>query len=219
MRGLLTRLLCCALALVSLTGCSGVGAVLGKVQGPQWIEARHTLAPKKTLVLAENYSDPGISAIDADRVARAVTEELVENKAASAVDPELLATLKSQRLDGFRKMSIQQIAAATGAEQVIYIDLQSVAVGQSPGSEVLKGAASARVRVIDPGASEGLQVLFPLDAREGLPLTYESPMRRPSDKHNRDTVRTEAILGMSSKIARLFYRYQADDNSGKVFQD
>jgi hypothetical protein len=208
------RLLCLLTVLVATSGCAGVGAVLGKVQGPQWVEAKHKLGEAKTLVMAENFAEPGMSVVDADRVSRAVTEKLREKKAINAIDADALSTLRAQKLGAFGKMSVQDIAAATGAEQILYIDLQGVAVGQSSGSDVFKGVASARIRVIDPKTAA---VIYPADLRDGLPVGFESPMRRAVGKHNPETIRTEAIVGLSDRIAKLFYRWQAEDNTRDVF--
>ena len=189
-------------------GCAVVGIVADKV-APPTVEAQYD--PGKTtqlLIIAENYRDPTQSASDAERVARLVGDELTKEEAAFVISPEKLALVRDSRPGAYAKMSVVDLGRAVGAQKVIYIDLGGVGVGAQPGSDVLKGVAHASVKVIDVATS---QVVFPQDMADGVQVAFETPMHRATPRATPDAVRSEAIIGLSGKIARLFHQYHPTD--------
>jgi hypothetical protein len=203
------RLFATLAVLVSCTGCPLVGVIADKVGGRRPVEPLYE--PGKTtqlLVIAENYRTPTQSASDSDRLARLITDELTQKQVAVLVSQEKLALVREARQASFTKMSVVDVAKAVGAQQVLYIDLGGIGVGAQQGSDMLKGVGHASVKVIDVAAGD---VAFPKDMSEGMPVSYETPIRRATDVTTPDAVRNEAIVGLSGKIARMFYQYQPSD--------
>jgi hypothetical protein len=211
------RRLLCLLALsaaflsaaIFSAGCQLVGVAADRLVGQPPIPARYV--PGETtqlLVLVENYQDPAGATGDARRVATMVGEVLETRKVAVILSQEKLQLLRDARLATFSSMSVVDIGKAVGAQQVLYIDLGGVGVGVHPGSDVLRGRASASVKVIDVNTGA---IKFPEDLSGGYPVDFTSPMRRSESGTTPDTVRGETLVGLSARIARLFYTYQPGD--------
>lgn len=200
----------CALGLMTgATGCRLFGIAADRLVGRPEIDARYT--PGETtqmLVFVENYRDPAGATGDANRVAAMVGEVLQGRKAATIVAPEKLQLLRDAKGMSFSQMSVVDIGKAVGAQQVLYIDLGGIGVGVHAGSDVLRGRASASVKVIDVATGS---VRFPEELAAGFPIEFSSPMRRAESGVTPDTIRGETLQGLSANIARLFYKYQPGD--------
>lgn len=206
-RSLLILPLLFPLALI-MTGCQAIGVVADKLNPPT-VEAQYAFGKTtQVLVIAENFRAPTQNASDADRVAQLVSDELTKEEAALIVSPEKLALVRDLKPDAFAKMSVVDLGRAVGAQQVLYIDMGGVGVGAQPGSDVLKGVAQANVKVIDVASGA---VAFPKDMAEGVPVSFETILRRASLKATPDAVRTQALVGLSGRIARLFHKYYPAD--------
>jgi hypothetical protein len=191
------------------TGCPAVGVIADKLAGPRPIEAMYE--PGKTtqlLVIAENFRAQGHSASDNDRLARLVSDQLAAKEVSMMVSQEKLAVVRDARPGAYGKMSVVDVGRAVGAQQVLYIDFGGIGVGAQQGSNMLKGVGHATVKVIDVAAG---QVTFPRDMSEGMPIGFETPIRRATDVSDADAVRRETLLGLSSRISRLFFKYQPTD--------
>ncbi|MFT3784626.1 MAG: hypothetical protein QM770_00480 [Tepidisphaeraceae bacterium] len=203
-------------ATLSLAGCTAIGFAAHALEGPPKVQAQFTPAKVPTLVLVEPSSavaDPTLASVDGDRVARFVTKQLDQNKVVPTISPEQLVVLRDATFLEYRKMTIVQIARRLNAEQVIAVELDPVGVGTSSGSDALKGVAACRVRVIDVATQS---VVYPTDMAAGAALGYETPIRPIGDKASASTVRTEALEGLSDQIAKLFYTWTTEDETGKT---
>lgn len=197
------------LALLVASGCNVIGVIAGKTVGqPPVLPQFEFDKTAPLLVLAENYRDPTSASIDADRVARMVGEDLQAHEVAPLITADELSAARDSRPAAFTKMSVVEVARAVGAKQVLYIDLTSVGVGSQQGSDVLKGVASANLRVIEADTGK---IRFP-DMASGYPVSYETPVRSARDGVSPDSVRGEALNELSVRIARLFYKYTPGDH-------
>ena len=190
-------------------GCAALGAVMGKVAGQPDVPAQYELKKDlPVLVIAENFRDPSTSMTDADRIARLVSDDLDAHKVAPIVSIDQLTILRDAKPAEFAKMTVVDLAKQLGAKQVVYVDLDSVAVGVQTGSDMLKGIGAARVLVIDVDSGRSV---FPGGLSEGLAVSFDSPMRRVSDQATPNTVRSETLMGLGGRISRLFYKWQPSD--------
>jgi len=198
-----------AACLLAAGGCQVFGVLFGKALPDPPVPAKFVPEKRPTLVLAENYRSPTLTAQDADRVARIVAQHWQSRDVAPLVARDDLVRLRDRDPAAFAAMDVRAIARAVGAEQVVYVDLMGVGVSASPGSEILKGQASANVRVIDVPSG---RVLFPLDATDGIPVGYETPLQVGRDRVTPLSVRGATLEGLGLRIARLFYKWQPDDS-------
>lgn len=206
MRLILSSLL--VLIAAALGGCQAIGVVADKMVPPT-VEAQYELGKTtQVLIIAENFRVPTQSVSDSDRVAQLVGEELTIEKATLIVSPEKLALVRDMKPEAYAKMSVVELGKAVGAQQVLYIDLGGIGVGAQPGSDVMKGVGSATVKVIDVNTGT---IAFPKDVADGLPVSFETALHRATKRATPDAIRSEAVIGLSAKIARLFHKYVPRD--------
>ncbi len=205
----------CLLGL-TLSGCAAVGALAGKLLPEPPIPARFILPSVPTLVFVENSSQPGNASIDADPLARHIHNDLTRFEVVPVIPLDKLQTLRDLESTRFRNRSITEVASQLGAAQVLYVDVQGVAVGSVPGSDVVKAIGSARVRVIDVATA---QVIFPRESTDGLPISFETRPRRIASGSANPTVaaaRAEVLAELGKRIAQLFRDYQIDENDASL---
>ena len=194
--------------LLGTGGCNLVGAVAGKVVGQPPVPARYVPdATAPLLVIAEDFRNPSMARGDSDRLRVVISGLLAEEKVAPIVEPSRLAMIRDAD-PLYAKKSVVDVAKAAGARQVLYVDLRSLAVGAQPGSDMLKGIGVASVKLIDV---ESARAVFPGES-EGLTVNFATPIRRAGDRSTPDTVRNETIVGLARTIARLFHKWQPEDN-------
>ena len=196
----------CLLALCA-AGCNIMGAVADKVSGGEKREAMYLLANAPTVVIAENWQNPTATALDAEQVARSVTENLRSHNTTTVIDPTAVMDLRSQRAD-FHKLSIAQIGKAVGAYQIIYINMTDTALMEAQGSDALHGKSTARVKVIDVATGE---VLFPSDAAEGYPIAIRTPMVRAHGEDEEAALRQQLLEATANRISQLFYKAAVEE--------
>jgi hypothetical protein len=209
-RSQVAALLACA-ALALLGGCNVAGALAYKVTGPPPIPAKYVPAKVPTLVLVENSRNPSNLRLDADRLARAVGEELAAHQVAPITDPEKLTDFRRAQGAHYASLAITAVGRAVGADQVLYVDLIDVSVEPAIGSELLQGRAEARVRFVDVRTG---QTLWPSDAAQGQPVGAATSYTSGGAGGGEPIVRDQLIDALADKVAKLFYTWKSDTVDG-----
>ena len=193
-----------------LAGCTAASAIQYKIAGPPAVPARYVPAQEPMLVLVENYRATGGGSADAEMLARHVVAELKAHRVAPLVPLDALYALRTEKGDGYRKMSMASVGRETGAKQVLYVDVQQSSIGAPPGSDLLKGRVAVQVRVVDvaTGATR-----WPTEAAEGIPMAYETPLPRADVNTTESMVRQHMHEQMAIRIGRLFYKWKPTDTS------
>ena len=189
-----------------LSGCNVIGAV-AQVVGPPDVQPLYVPEQTPMLVLAEDYSDPSASTVDAEQLERFLTEELLAHGVAPIAECEKVYTLRAAQPQEYRTKSIDQLGRLAGAAQVLYINLHAGGTYVGQGAEVYQGRASALVRVVD---AETGQTLWPTDAPEGFALGQDSRLVRARPGVTDATVRRDVQRALADQIAKLFYKYKPD---------
>ncbi len=192
-----------------LTGCNIVGAMSYAVSGPPMQPAQFKPARRPTLVMVESYSAPSGVMIDGDRFASLLTEQLRVNDVVPTVAPAALYGLRERSGANFSKLTVSQIGRELGADQVIYVDLLGSGIEQAGGT-MMRGKMSMRIRIID---TQSAAILWPVDAADGLPVVYSTPMQRLTETDNPEILKTRMLNLMAMKTARLFYDWKPADLS------
>ena len=200
---LLSTLLLCGF----VAGCNLVGAAAYKITGPPKVQPQYKPAATPMLVLVENPRQPSAASIDADLVARYLSDELSVNHVAPLIDPARLQALRDAQGSDFAKLSITAIGRQLGAEQVLYVQLASNSITRVVGDEGVQGSATARVRLID--AKTG-QTLWPADLSNGAELTAATSIGTDNAASAMD-LRQHLYRDLASQIARLFYAWRPED--------
>jgi hypothetical protein len=209
-RSALTTRNAALLLLLFLAGCKAAAVLHYKIVGPPDVEAQYVPKQEPMLVLVENYKASGSASSDAEMLTRHLMMELAEHKVAPLVPAETLYALKTNKADGYRKMSIAAVGRETGAKQVLYVDVKSSGIGSPPGSELMKGRMDVQLRIVDvdSGATR-----WPTGAAEGVPMGYETPLPRADENTTEAMVRQRMCAAMALRIGRLFYKWKPVDTS------
>ncbi|MBC7783136.1 MAG: hypothetical protein H7144_04790 [Burkholderiales bacterium] len=185
-----------------------LGAVAYKVSADQEVKALYTLPARPTVVLVENYRQPDLAATDAELLARCLHARLESLKVVQLVGPEKILELRSKRSKDFRNMTVPDIGRAVGAEQVIYVDLESGGLATMGDASIIRGRAVVLVKVVDVATGE---TRWPPDLSDGRAVTFETNPTDLTDRVRPDQLRYALYDGLAIQVVRLFTNWRADD--------
>ncbi|MEI8194271.1 MAG: hypothetical protein WCI73_00010 [Phycisphaerae bacterium] len=198
------------LALVlTLGGCEALYMMTGK--GGQ--EALYKL-PKKSRILV--CVDPrAVSGMPADapaRLGQLIAEHMYQYKAgeefvAQARLSELRKNPRFNPANPVERMGIADIAAATDADVVVFVDVLQFNIENISGGEVNQGNATAMVKVLDKNGKR----LWPAETE---PLGYQiTAMAAPSlsEEGGAAAVQAKLLKDLALRAGRLFHSYDLED--------
>lgn len=204
-------LLCAGLLLGGVSsGCAAIAAVASKASPPPTVPAEYKPAKQLTLVLVESYANPDLYEVESERIARDVTDAFVQHKSFPVVPAQKLMEFRANQGAEFRKMNVRDIAAALGAQQVIYVNLKTFTADPAIGSETTRGEAAALVALVD---AETGRTLWPPDSSEGREIRYKTPALS-EEGTSRAAVQQQLYQHMSEQIVHLFSDWVDDDQGG-----
>lgn len=205
----LGRPLCLGLLLLSLfiSGCAAAGVLAYKLSGPPTIKAKYIPAQEPMLVLVESYRSPSAAFVTAEQLTAAIETDLRDNKVVPLVDQKKLYHLRDTRGDKFHDLSIPQIGRATGAKQVLYVDVLQSSTDPAGGGEFVKATVAVRVKVVDVATGT---TLWP-DSQGGIPVAAESPLVRLEAAVTPASVRDELVNRIGTQVARLLHDWKAEE--------
>jgi hypothetical protein len=195
---------------ICFTGCNVVGAIAAKVGPEPTIPAQFTPAQTPAVVLVENFSNPASLRLEADGIARHLTEELTLHNAAPMVEQGAVDALRQKSSTAYRQMPLDAIGRAVGAKQIIYVDLERFDMTQAIASEMIGGQAEARVRVVDDTGA----ILWPIDSAGGYPVSVKLTAQPVAANTGDTLVRRQLHAALADKIAKLFYPWKGDGSDG-----
>lgn len=187
-------------------GCAVAGVIADKFAPPPTDPAAYKPAHQPTLVMVENFQNPDLVEVHAERLNRDISNELTEHKIAPVIKPQRLMELKASKGAAFGQMDIPAVAKLLGARQVVYVDLVKFSVGPAPGSDMVKGEAEALVKVVD----ENGQTLWPRESSVGRQVNCETPYLRTAGV-DEASAREQMYQKLTDQVARLFYDAPAED--------
>jgi hypothetical protein len=191
-----------SLILVYVAGCNVLGAVLGSTAPEPTTPPKYVPTTEPMVVIAENWHNPAGNDVDAEQLARFVSDDLIENSIGKQIDPTKVIDLKSRDPDGFHSLSIARIGQIVGATQVLYINITDSSLVGPEGGDSLRGRCTARVKIVDV---EHGDARWPLDAHDGYPISVQTdptPIHSDADEIAlRQTLQQKA----AERIAGLFY--------------
>lgn len=218
--------LLCAAALVACAagGCTLLGVAAYKLAGDPEVAAQYVPAHEPIVVYIDRGNVPDEAQFDASRIARNVTEDLKTHKVAPTLDPTLLLDYRPRQRHGGSVWRASQVPTsgpattlpttpaelgkAVGAKQVLYVELLDFSIAPTLASELVKGRAEARVRIIDTATGE---VRWPQDMTQGYMITASSPNAQSEKITSVGAARDELVQSMSDQIGRLFYKWKPDE--------
>lgn len=198
----------------------GVGAVLGSCNivtpaayilgGQDRVDAQYALPDRPTVVFVDDpenkLPDRALRRIIGDKVA----QELMVRKLVTTTISSADALAVSGRERYGRKMAIDAIGRAVGAEQVVFVDMQAFSL--SPEGITPRPSGACYVKVIDVTNRERL---FPIDdggfpSSSGYPVQVamrEVSLERYRTTSSRRQIREQLANEIADQIAKVFYRH------------
>ncbi len=213
-------LACTALALAAspfvLGGCNILTPVAYAIDGPGQIEAEYTLTNKKTVVFVDDprniLSRTALrvtigDAVSFDLMGREILTSTVASRDAIAI------SRGGKGGDADKLMSIEAVARALDASQVLYIQPTIFDLAGRSDTQGLRPTASVRVKVIDIDTKSRV---FPASAilPEGREVTATLRESDPSilrSRAGRAQVEDELAKKLAVQICRLFYKHDRID--------
>jgi hypothetical protein len=209
------------LLLSGLGGCETAGFIADVVAGGQPVPAIHELADRPTLVLVETANDielaNDIPGLIAGRIGQQLTSEEVLTKVISFND---FVRFRAETPDFYSnptKWNVARIGRELGAEQVIYVSLQTFRVSED--NVIYRPLAEARVKVID--ATAGTRVFPPATDRYGK---SGHPIVQQQNYGSRDGANSTTDLVVARRLAEalaqdvawLFYEHKLPEPGSRL---
>jgi hypothetical protein len=199
----ITLSLMLAIALgAGLSGCELIGLFAG--HGSQ---AALYVLPKdaRVIVLVDLRKDIEAPAAFASNLGDQITAHLYTYKATDHVIGQAVLVDLERNNPKYAEMGVADVAAATGADVVVVVDVVMLSVTSSSDNMVHEGAAEAYVKVIDrngnrlwPG-DNGMRVNAKVD-----PKMNDDVIKQGIFKNMQDT--------LTVRIGRMFHSYSLDDS-------
>ncbi len=197
------------LCLCLISGCNIIAATAYKL-APDEVPAQYELPAKPTLILVENFRQPGGSTEDAMMVGQFIHSHLVKKqneKSYTLIPVEKLLDFKSSRAADYQKLTVPDIARGVGAEQVIYVDLKTSGVSSMGDASLLKGKAASLVKVVDVSTGD---VVWPKDITDGRSVAFETNPTDIAQKPRVSEIKYALYDGLGLQIARMFMKWNRD---------
>src|SRR5262245_22988771 len=131
------------------SGCARALSVLAYKTVGDTIQAKYVPPKEPSIVLAEDFQNPGNTSVESEQLARYVTQNLEKKSVAPLIDPNLAVDLRSRDPSAYRKMSITDIGKSLGAKQVLYIAISNDGLDSAMGTDYRRAEAAARVRWVN----------------------------------------------------------------------
>ena len=198
---------------LSLTGCELFGA-LAQAFFPEKVKPLYQPDDRPMLILVDDpgrlLGNPAVPHDIANQIGFFLIQQSVLSKS-HHISPSGLYDLAARLGPSYAQTPIDQIGKQLGAQQVMYVYVHGVSLGQEPG--LFRPAAVVRVKIIDV---VGSKQLFPGASRE--PLSPDSPYHDVkiemfyhgasdySDERVR-VIRQLLARRIARDVSRLFYEY------------
>jgi len=202
-RRILANIVCLvALAAVPmLGGCNIFGWAMSAV--PEHVKAQHVPPTTPMLVLVENRVNPGSMVAESDELTGFIMDELATYKVAPLIELKKLYELRDREA-GIDKMTITQIGKAVGAQQVLYVDLQRLNVGETEPGIPAHGRVDATVHLVDVKTGK---TMFPTMGQADWPINLETAISDSIQRTNAGALREAMLRKAGTAIGQLFHDY------------
>ncbi|QQE12842.1 DUF799 family lipoprotein [Planctomycetota bacterium] len=227
----LSCLILTTLVLVSVSGCAGLAFVADFIEGDK-APAVYEPEPKTTLVMLD---DP-FKVIPNSQIGRTITSNVeyhmqknmvdaVKEKNSKIKDPEKhelhielvpsdkIFALQDEMGKDFDKMPIDKIGKRMGADQVVYVSVQSFQTHYAV--NVFKPKATVEVKVIDSKTGkrlfpEGKVVVDTSITPPGYMLDVDLPYKGTNFEGPSEELQLRRLLAekIGLEVARMFYKHQ-----------
>lgn len=208
-RGLLLAVVACG-----ATGCGQSQGALLYFLGlgrPAKVEAKFRLTDQPVLILVDDVS----ARLDWPATAQVLQDDLgqalLKHRAAKRIVPRRTLEQLRQASPDFEKQSCRQIGERAGAEQVLWIEVQSFLADELIRDASRAAYFSATVKVVNVGAQQRSEVRLWPTGPVGHLVTVTMTGSEVAMSKTKDAIAKALAARLADRIARLFYDHRLDD--------
>lgn len=207
---------CVGLLLVAMTLAAGCGQQLGAILyflSPQRIRQPEIKLTEGRLAILIEFSDPSAeNPVFARQFHDILVDQFTQRKLKTkVVSFDDLARLRSENAD-FATWSVQRIGRRAGAEQVLYVRIESFLTHEHPDHPLIEPKVEMRLKVIDSrtSAKESKVQLWP-DEADGRRLAMSRPPREAGTPRQIDEEVKKLARQTGRIAARFFVEYNEEE--------
>jgi len=197
--------------------CNYLGPLAYVTQPEQTVPAEYELPDRPTVVFVDDREGKLVPVGLRDVIAEKISEDMmVQNVVSTTIRPRDAIALARSRDRKNELLPIDAIGRAVGAEQVIYIEIDSFT--ESPDNYQPTPQATARVKVIDVVEQ---QRLFPADQSNSFDFYTVNTQIEEVDRQlyrsasTRRAIREMLARQLGTRIGQLFYEHKPPDRLGQ----
>lgn len=216
MRRLLLMAVSCVLVLTA-SGCNVVAAATGLLAPPPKIDAKHTLADKRTLVIVDDsrpspiVNNPTLLRRMEGAVRGALDAEGVVTQ--GFVDPNALSALRDELGDEYKETSLAALAMRLGAKQVIQVGV--IGYEMELGGAVVRPTIVLGVKVFD---LDELTRVFPAGGGSDVYRVISRTRAKDiSDQSAERAILERELADQAGRdVARLFFDWRMPERGSEI---
>src|ERR1700685_1893479 len=206
-----------AVVLLAASGCNYFILLGYLIGGPPSIQpdfdklTKESLTDKgvKVAVVCFAPDEIRLNFIDVDKdIAKYVAHRLFEHKI-TLIHPDRVQDWLDKHDDWDKP---EEIAEATGATHVIFVDVHKYNLFEEASHELLRGRAEVLVSVFKMQKGESAEKIYPKE----IPSLYPLTVGRPTSEISYDRFRRQYLGRLSEEVGRLFYEYFNGDDMADV---
>jgi len=188
------------------SGCIQMAALWTNMTGGDVIEPEYVLSKGPLLILIDDRNNLITQPTALRKLHRGIADRFLEYRVNSRVVPFSEWQRLQQSAKGYDKMTIREIGAKLGADQVLYIRVDRFTLKSEPGAPLFKGEFSVRVKVLST-ARRGDVRLWPRE-RNGHRVSATTEAQSSESGKSASQITEELTKELSRKIAEFFYEHR-----------
>jgi hypothetical protein len=192
--------------LLGAGGCL-IAGYAASVYGDPVVPAVYVPGKTPMLVMVVDEPDPTGMKVESDTVAREIEQQIQRHQIAPLVPATKVDQFKRTNLAGFSTLPPAEVGRAVGADQVLFVQIQSSRLSAGATGDMLKGEISTTVSIID--APSG-RTLWPNDGSDGAAVSFSTPTLRETERNTPLAVSRLMYAGLADRTVKLFRRYKPD---------
>lgn len=196
------------LAFLSLcsSGCIQMAAFWTNMTGGDVIDPEYVLSKGPLLILIDDRNNNIDQPAAMRKLQKGIADRFLEYRVNSRVVPFSEWQRLQQSDKGYDKLTIREIGAKLGADQVLYIRVDRFTLFAEPGAPLFKGDFAVRVKVVTTARQSDVR-LWPRE-RSGRRVSATTEPQSSEGGKSASEITEELAKELSHKIAEFFYEHR-----------
>jgi hypothetical protein len=188
------------------SGCIQMAALWTNMTGGDIVEPEYALTKGPLLILVDDRNNFITQPAAIRNLQNGIADRFLEYRVNSRVVPFSEWQRLQQSDKGYDKMTIREIGAKLGADQVLYIRVDRFTLQAEPGAPLFKGDFSVRVKVVSTARQADVRV-WPRE-RSGRRVSSTTEAQSSESGKSASQITEDLTKDLSRKIAELFYEHR-----------